>query len=887
VSVVAAGPATAAGPAVVDRPPDPVVRVAGRPVGILSGLRCPGAAAMIGEILDLDALLVAEADPVGTALHDVIATLPPGDPARPLLVGLRRAVHAARPPRPREWDDATATLLPPGVAASTRAWVDAVRTRQRLVGALPAVLAAETATALDAVLAAADEPGFRRALARSSPTLDGELQRWLTDGRRPRARAVVRLARYLARAATKTSPYATFTVSGLGRWSRDDPDGPALPAPAVGPPTTVLELDHLLVTAVRRAVLARGGPVADPPLRIGAGAALTADEVVAIGPPPGEPVAAVGLTPAVATCLDTLGRPDGAERPRSVVVAALVDAGAEPAAAGRFVDRLVELGVLHTGGPRPDDPSLLSGLPPRPSGPDLPDPAGLPGLPGLPGLLDLLDLRALEAELRRDLPADDVAAHRTRLHAVAHQAAAVADAVGLTGAARLARQRPGAVSHEHAVASGPPAVLALHAWRPVLDDLEVVRRWLAVHDPTLPLRLVLGDWVAARIGPGATLPFVALHHAIRRELAAGPPDDLGGELARRLDLAGAVAADELEHAPVARLRELAALRLAATTPPAHGAASAVTAAVPPWLTDPGSVACYVQPLVTDGRPAVVLDTVTVGYGRGRTRLRHLMGCATPLRPHHCLPEPVELSGTFGTALNLRAPATRYEMEYPGTTGTRPPAERIRFGALLARHDPRTGLVGLVDPARDLPVRLVHLGLMVDQLLPPAARLAVRIGGFTAMPPGWSEPAPPRPLPGEVLSTPRVEVGTVTLRRARWWVGEGAMPGRVPGEDDATLLLRVARWRHRHGIPARGFVRAGAAGSATGAVFDKSRKPLYVDWESWPLVATVERLLRGPTGSTGSAGTVVIEEAHPDPGAAPAGHRVTELIVEVSGCGCDV
>jgi len=243
---------------------------------------------------------------------------------------------------------------------------------------------------------------------------------------------------------------------------------------------------------------------------------------------------------------------------------------------------------------------------------------------------------------------------------------------------------------------------------------------------------------------------------------------------------------------------------------------------------------------------------------------------------------VEISGAFGTALDARVPATRREVEYPGTESTRTPADRIPLGTVLAVHDPRTGLVGLVDGRSGRPVRPVHLGLLTEALLPAAVRLLVRMSGSTVLPPGWTEPVPPPlPRPGTVTGTPRVEVGRVVLRRARWLVPVAALV-REPGESDAGHLLRLARWRRRHGIPARAFLHAGGPAAATGEAFDKTRKPLYVDWESGPLAATAERFLRG---ASGPAGTVAIEEALPDPAAADGSQRAVELLVEVPECGC--
>lgn len=859
----------------VEQPSSPVVRVAGMPVAMLAGLRCPHTAGRIDAILAADGWLAAEAEALSVVLHDLIGQHP-DPPLRPRLVGLRRAVHAGRPPRPREWDDVVAAALPPTVVERVDQWAAQVRKRGELIDGLPDLLAAEQVGTVDAVRAAAADPLFRRTLARSSPTLDSELERWLAGHGEPRTRVVVRLARYLARAVTKTSPYGTFTVSGTARWAAN---GPALGPLPHADLVTVLELDMLLLTAVQRAVTDRLEHD-NLALRVTPGLVNQGDRVTALGASPHEPVVTVGLTEAVRTCLRTADGPHG--RPRGTVVAALVQAGGRPDAAGAFVDRLVALGVLEL------CPTVSGAAP-------LTDLARTVSAAG--GDLARLaePLRRLHDELHRTIPNTDLATHRARQHAVAEEAATVAELAGLPAAARTARTHRGAVAHEHVLAAESLMTCGLTAWQQALADLGVLRRWLAVHDPTLPLRLVLGSWMAARFGAGARMPFVLLHRAIREEIDKGVRDDLGGELQRWLEVAGSAPASQLTDSPVDRLRTLSELRQAAAAaldagPDADGVVrvtpTTLTASQlgwPSWVTGPGRIACYVQPVGTDDPLRVVVNGVSTGYRRGLTRHWRLRGHQADgpdsTSRHRCRPEPVELSGVFGTALNVRMPSTRLEVEYPGTVSGRPARDRIPLGRLLAAHDPTTGLVGLTAPGHG-PVRIVHLGLMVDQLLPPAARLAVRMSGFTVLAPGWSDPSPPTTAPGEVTATPRVEMGSVTVRRARWRVGVTGMPSRTPGEQDAAYLLRLARWRRRHGIPSRAFLHAGGPGSATGAAFDKSRKPLYVDWESWPLAATAERLLRA------APGPVVIEEAHPDPGAAPAGHRVIEMLVEVPGCDCD-
>ena len=855
---------------VPDRPP-PVARVAGLPLDVLAGLRCPATAAGIEEVLDLDDRLAAEGAALAALLYGPVGAA--GPQLRPRLVGLRRALHAGRPPARAEWDAAVAAAVPAPVAARVQRWVDGLARRRRLAAALPGRLAAESTAATVAVRRAVADPGFRRALVRSSPTLDAAVDRWLAGDGPPRRQVLLRLARYLARAATKTSPYGTFTVTGPTRWV---PAGPVVVPVRPGVPVTLLELDELLLDAVLRRLLDRPKVTAGLPVRVTPGVVAVGGSLAFLGPAPAEPVVTVACTEAVRACVRAAGA--GADRP--AVVAALVAAGAAADRAAAYVDRLVGLGVLEVDPPVPaGSPAPLLALADR---------VGAVG--GEPaGLAD--PLRRLHRELARAVPLADLAGQRRRQRALGREAGALAAAAGLAAVAEVAGRRPEAVAYEHALAAAPVADCGWPAWRPVLADLAALRCWSAVHDPALPLRLVLGDWVAARFGPGARLPFVLLHRAVRQEVAGPPPDPLGAELARWLDATGGGPVDGSGGA-VPRLAELHSLRLAAAAPLAAAPgpdgvlrldpAALASGSRPAWVADPGAATCYVQPLPAGG---VVLNAMTVGYGRGRSRLRHLAGragldWAADLGGPDAAgdgPEPVEISGTFGTALDARAPSTRREIEYPGTRSTRPPADRIPLGALVVEHDVRTGLVRLLDRAGGVPVRPVHLGLLVEALLPAAARLLVRLAGGTVLPPGWADPVPPRPPadPAGAAYAARVQVGQVTLRRARWVVRAAAL-AREPGETDAGHLLRLAGWRRRHGIPARAFLHAGAPGAATGGVFDKTRKPLYVDWHSGPLAATAERHLRG------AAELVAIEEALPDPAAGGCGGRAVELLVDVPG-----
>src|SRR5262249_8647507 len=120
-------------------------------------------------------------------------------------------------------------------------------------GDLPGVLAEEREGAQARLRQALAHPAFRRALSQAAPTLLDDLDKWLLDHRHQlKPQKLRRLAKYLARAAAKTSPYSTFMSAGCGEWSQH---GPAIAFHhPVEQPLGVLELDGGHLEAIRTAL---------------------------------------------------------------------------------------------------------------------------------------------------------------------------------------------------------------------------------------------------------------------------------------------------------------------------------------------------------------------------------------------------------------------------------------------------------------------------------------------------------------------------------------------------------------------------------------------------------------------------------------------------------
>lgn len=820
------------------------VRVAGLPSAVLAELRLPHTAELVAHLTVERRRLAAEAAALSGELFDLIGR---ADSARAALVGLRRALAPGhRPPSARLVE---LCPLPPPLAERVTAWLRGRHEWDERRAELAEVLAKEHADALDRVRAACSRPVFRRGLLLSGEELSATLDRWLADpGRPPRQGKVLRLVKYLARASAKTSPFGSFMVSALTGWD----DCPLDPAGALDP-VTVAEVPGAFLDAVRDTLLADPRLAERVPLRANPSLTrLAGDECLFVRRSPGERIVTVRRTPAIDLCLRHAGSSPTAPRLAELLAAE----GAEPDDAGRFVARLVAAQLLIPWSPvADDDPDPFGGWA-RWLG-DAPESGNERELGDAPlGLAP--ELRELAAALRPVRPGPDDG--RERRARVAAASAAVA--------ARLGVAAPAEPAHEIEVSAARPAPPDLSA--EVLADLDAVRRWLSVFDWKVPVRVEVGAFCRERFGAGSRTPFLE----VCRQATAALPHLFGpAAMPWFLELTGEDRLRELE-----RLRERArALARSATLE--RGQVLADTADWPAWLTSPAAAGFYLQTLPGEsaglrpqGRPGkVVVNAVHAGHGRASGRLHHLLGRAgvAPERPERAGLPLAEFGGRFGSALNTRTPSTVHEIDLPGAASGRDPRHRVPLGELLVEHDPRTDLVSLFSE-RHGRIDPVHLGMMGELALPAVAGFLERAFAPTYL---FHPSVPPLISLRELAGTgtpqrfPRVSVGDVVVQRARWTVPADQVPAR--SGPDGEHLLALAGWRAELGIPERCFVR----GWKPGAELGKARKPGYVDFSSWHLVALFEREAR-------SNAVLVIDEALPDPLAEGAPAHVTEYHVEI-------
>ncbi|MGW7573374.1 lantibiotic dehydratase [Streptomyces sp. NPDC054765] len=855
------------------------VRIGGLPASTLDDMRAPELWRQAGSVRDGERQLDLQASVLSDRLYEQIGR---GGSAKPLLVALRRAIHNRRPLAERHWNDGIRALLPQAVVDEVDAWARLRAGHQEAVARLDDLIGHHLATQHVLLRKAASDPGFQHGLVLSSPVLLAEVRKWLAspDERAPERSLALRLAKYLARVSMKTSPFSTFTASGLGTWR-----GGAGDRASTGPRVrSVAELNVWVVQQVVRELGRHRELSGRRRLRLNPSAVLTDGRWEFLGAGAEEPLRGLPGTAAVRECVEVVreGRPTREEAARIVADRT----GNDPATATAYLARLEDLGLLEAERPFADQTldhvaDLRSWL----AGATSPDLVGVER-----------ELAVIAATLT-DYPHLTDPAQRVRAtDAVTEALRRIRD---LAGPDRISLPAKNSVI-ENALMTAPFPGPDRRAWGPVLRDLDAVRQCYAVLDPGLPGRVALADLFAERVGPGEAVPFLTFHRLVQTWLREDP--------ALPALLSVAVHGYRTMHRHrLPRLAELAAMRGAlcemvrAVPADARGVVRiaperllSVVERRPAWMRAPDSVAYYGQPLGAGSAPGFVVNAVNSGHGRGRDRIRRLLtqGGVDGVRDtavDTAPPSPglihADTCRHFGSNVGLRASAVAEEIEYPGGLSLRSPEHRIRLGDLFIRHDPGLGLLALHARGRAGEVRPVHPNLIAELWLPPALRLLMQTFGATSnlLIPGrrmFGDPSLAEVH--EVLVEPRVVVGRTTVSRRQWVLPPGAVPRREKGESDRSLLLRLAGWLAEHRMPQRCFVRALDPRSVvSGEVWRvKSRKPLYVDFANLLLVGVFERLL-----AAGAGQVVFLQEALPGPSEMPdhdgSGPRVTEFLIEIN------
>ncbi|MEJ3653464.1 lantibiotic dehydratase [Actinomycetes bacterium KLBMP 9759] len=889
-----------------------MIRTAAVPVAALADLRYDKTWPSVARAAELDCWLRAEGRQLADELHAVIGGVT--GPARGELVALRRAVYGQRRPSARAWNAEVRAHLTADLAERVSLWVLRNQLHRDLMAELPITRQREDAVVTARLREHLRAPAYRFGLAQGSPVLSEQLGKWLDDqGAPPQRQSVLRLVKYLARAAAKTSPYSTFTVSGLV---------PA--AEGTGLLRTTGELRwtsavELNIWLARRIVHALATSARfKGSLQIRPNPSLVRDDARYrfLSVADGAAVAGMRSGPALEACLDRAGDPAGCTVDELCAHLQELDGSLDPAAVRHFVDRVVEAGPLCLRMPFPDQvDGHLAALADW-----LADAGSL-----TPQEREVMDgARALHAALAAYPALDDV---RARERARAAVGARVAELLHRTGAPDPEQVPRKNVFHENAVFAEPPAGFAPQAWRPLADDLGTVRKLLCAVDPAVSIRAAVSDVFVDRYGEGGRTRWLDFYQYLNEAMANGCAVLSGPELTSLRDGPTMAVPQAWWTLPYAREQ---AARIDTVTELIFSRASARGPTV--MLTerelderlgfDAGptdSMACYGH-LADLGEPAVasdapsgfVLNGVISGYGRGLSKVHRTLcqaGVADRFpewRTTERVPGGellVELDSLFGSNLNLRSRATRYELDYPLTTPGRDPADRIALSDVEVVHEPGSGRLRLRAGSTGEWLRPMHGGLMATYWLPEPLRNLITLFGPTHT---LMHSAIPLFLPrgrdvmaGGIRPTPRIRIGDVVLSRRSWVVPAPLVPRRNGGESDESFWVRLAGWHREHGLPERYYARSAELSSVTWDPTQKSRKPMFVDLASWQLVALLERIMGGPAGDgppdragragqpgmDGVGGMLVLTEALPEPAASPAYGRdrhVTELVVELPG-----
>jgi hypothetical protein len=265
---------------------------------------------------------------------------------------------------------------------------------------------------------------------------------------------------------------------------------------------------------------------------------------------------------------------------------------------------------------------------------------------------------------------------------------------------------------------------------------------------------------------------------------------------------------------------------------------------PETIRAPRSISVYAQE-VSGIDKRLVVNSIDTGYGRGLARTRKLLRvdplygqyleCTNPQAPIL-----VELDSMFSNSVNARRPSVRFSIEWGGSVSARPLHQRVRLQDFQVTHDAAQARLSLFDCRFQRRIQPVHTGLMWDAFLPPVIRLLMDAFAEPATyvhPNSWWLNAEFEYQRNNVRFHPRIDLGSVTLRRAFWTAYAGEVPMYRQGEPDDRYLLRLMTWLRDAAIPERCFVR----------VFDrqvgrlrKDRKPMLLDTANWFLVDVFRR-----------------------------------------------
>ncbi|MFJ7205833.1 lantibiotic dehydratase [Streptomyces sp. NPDC098789] len=635
-----------------------VVRVAGVPAGELTALRAPRTWAAVDSLVPAHRWLAEE----GRQLSGLLARLAGrgsttgASGLRPAVTEVRSALAGLVPPDDWVWGQQVWDALPVEVCERVERWLGELERYRLCTAELAGIHAAEKPATTAALRTAVGGRSFRRGLVQGSPEVFEQLDGWLQDPAALPGDTVLRLlARQVARAATRPSRYATYTVTADGsfRHAPRTDDAPAAPPDhdrrgdgADPAPRSVVEPSARMLQQLARQLATRPELARRLAVRVNPSAVEEDGHLWFLSAETGEPVARTPADEGVRSCLRLVREAPGGATLGGLRADLLALGGRTPRQADALVDALAAVGLLELRLPFADQaPDQLGELlawlgPPGGRSPCLPYGAGAPDTPSaatatatatasasVPGSRSVAaPLRELRRLLRAYEDSDspgERAATRTAARTVPCRAALAPTADQRTRIPARARPRTAARAPFHeSFLSDTSTALPWERWQPVCADLQAVRRLAGLFDADLPLKLALASVLRDRFPDG--LPLLSFYRYVQQSahaVHAPAPGRIGA--AELLSLLAGPASPEDDPAgtgaapagsTLGPLRQLARLRAHALAllgdgprdPAGPDGAGPVRAGadrldafldeLPAHVRAPESLTCFVQPL---------------------------------------------------------------------------------------------------------------------------------------------------------------------------------------------------------------------------------------------------------------------------------------------------
>jgi hypothetical protein len=803
-------------------------RVAGMPLSSIAVLRSERTLNAVSALDAADAAIADACDPLAERLHGEIPAIEDRT-VRNRVLQLRRDLFNGRVPRTQDLEAGHASLSP-DLWLAVSEHVERQRQRSRLAETFTELFSIEVARTRTAVQCAVADGDFVRGLLASSQTLYGNIERYR---RAPAASMSSRdeqiergLLRYLTRAATKATPFATFCAVVPGRLHESLT--PARGAGAIrltGDPRrkrSHVRLNKLLFSTLWGSLKMR--PAVRARLIVELTPTLTreGDALRFLAESDGrETFQRLTVNDALDAIVPLLRRQSGTSLQAAIdalVHDPRIDASAEEATA--YLDELIRVGLLRfRTGVADQDPDWDAGIASFLHRVD--DPSAQEAADLLRALRDGMesyaragaDARVAIAGAMRDRIAALAESWRQPIHAL-----------------------KGIVYHEDATAD---AELQVDVDGPMRQALDRLTEWAALVGRIAaqrPEQGALRHFFDAHYGSAERgVPLLQFYEDFYREhfkehLQRLRDADRGKPRAESdpYDLANPFSLVFVANWHRARAAMTEVFRAAWAQAPEAIEVSVSADDVRRALDPVPELPCEARSLgvfcdlvpARDGEPArAILKKGAVLTGRGKYFSRFLYMLPDDLRAsvfadNNANPNEwrAEICADSNFNANLHPPLLQWEISYPTAESGGSDHQLACADLAVVRSPNDAHALHLVHGHTGRRVVPFDLGFLNPHIRPPLFQLLSRFAPLAdaavqlpdALPADASDAAAPTP---RIHYRPRMTFErSVVLSRRRWLVPSELFPRQARHEDDAAYFQRIRRWRTEHGLPEQIYFR---------------------------------------------------------------------------------